>query len=69
MDIQKIEKKIRYLPPHLKRQVNDYIDFLSKKYDVQTINNKFNFNWEGGLADLDEKFTSVDLQHKASEWR
>lgn len=26
-------------------------------------------NWAGGLSDLDEKISSVDLQHKASEWR
>ena len=42
MDIQKIETKIKYLPPHLKRQVSDYIEFLSKRYDVQTMDYKFN---------------------------
>lgn len=26
-------------------------------------------NWGGGLADLANQFTSVELQHKASEWR
>ena len=29
----------------------------------------FRFDWEGGLSDLKEKYTSVELQHKASEWR
>ena len=69
MDIEKIETKIKYLPPRLKKQVNDYIDFLSKRYDVQIKDYKFNFDWEGGLSDLGKEFTSVDLQHKASEWR
>lgn len=30
---------------------------------------RFKFDWEGGLSELKEKFTSVELQHKASEWR
>ncbi len=30
---------------------------------------KFKFDWEGGLSEVKEKFTSVELQHKASEWR
>jgi len=29
----------------------------------------FNFSWEGKLKDIKDKFTSVDLQHKAMEWR
>jgi hypothetical protein len=29
----------------------------------------FNFNWEGGLAELKDKYSSVDLQHQASDWR
>jgi len=30
---------------------------------------KFTFNWEGGLSELKEEFTSVELQHKSLEWR
>lgn len=30
---------------------------------------KFKFDWEGGLSNLKEKYTSVELQHKALEWR
>jgi len=30
---------------------------------------KFKFVWEGGLLELKENFTSVELQRKASEWR
>ena len=29
----------------------------------------FKFNWEGGLSELKNKFSSVELQHKALEWR
>lgn len=30
---------------------------------------KFSFDWEGGLSKLKDNFTSVELQHKAMEWR
>ncbi len=30
---------------------------------------KLNFGWRGGLSDLKEKYTSVELQHKSMEWR
>ncbi len=29
----------------------------------------FMFTWKGGLADIRDKYSSVDLQHKAQEWR
>ena len=69
MDTEKIENKIKCLPPRLLKQVDDYIDFLSKRYRVSSKNYIFNFDWEGGLAELGEKLSSVDLQHKALEWR
>jgi len=62
--------KIRELPEDLRREVLDYIEFLEKKYKnkVKKIT-KFKFDWEGGLSEIREKFTSVELQHKSSEWR
>jgi len=64
------ELKIRELPEDLKREVLDYIEFLLKKYkSEETKMKKFKFDWEGGLSELREKFTSVELQHKVSEWR
>lgn len=30
---------------------------------------KFKFNWEGCLSDIDENISYVDLQHCALEWR
>lgn len=29
----------------------------------------FAFAWKGGLADIREQYSSVDLQHKSQEWR
>jgi len=30
---------------------------------------EFKFDWEGSLKEVKDKFTSVELQHKALEWR
>ncbi|MDT7906854.1 MAG: DUF2281 domain-containing protein [Candidatus Calescibacterium sp.] len=78
VDEKEIENKLRKLPENLKKEVLDYIEFLIKKYRRE-LNKKekgkenkvkgFKFDWEGGLADLKDKFTSVQLQHKASDWR
>ncbi|MDR9769406.1 MULTISPECIES: hypothetical protein [Acetomicrobium] len=33
------------------------------------IEDSFKFDWEGGLSDANIKISSVDLQHKALDWR
>lgn len=65
-----IEVKIRELPADLKREVLDYIEFLLKKYKgEENWAKKFKFDWEGGLSEIREEFSSVELQHRALEWR
>jgi hypothetical protein len=67
---QKIEYMVQKLPFYLKREVLDYIEFLSNKHRTNKMaKKKFRFDWEGGLADVKEKMTSVQLQHKAMDWR
>jgi len=40
------------------------------KYDKnKNARKKIKFDWEGGLSKLKNKYTSVQLQHKALEWR
>lgn len=67
---KEIELEMRELPEDLKREILDYMDFLLKKYKgKEIVAKKFKFDWEGGLSELRDKFTSVELQHKALEWR
>ena len=67
---KEIELKIRELPEDLRREVLDYMEFLLKKYkDKENKAKGFKFDWEGGLSELREKFSSVELQHRALEWR
>ncbi|MBW2038062.1 MAG: DUF2281 domain-containing protein [Deltaproteobacteria bacterium] len=69
MKDQVIKAKLEDLPESLKREVLDYIDFLLQKYGKRAKRGRFEFDWEGGLSELKEKYTSVELQHKAMEWR
>jgi len=65
-----IELKIRELPEDLRREVLNYMEFLLKKYRGKEIKTKrFRFDWGGGLSEIREKFTSVELQHRALKWR
>ncbi len=67
---EEIKLKIQELSEDLRREVLDYVEFLLNKYKArENAKNKFRFDWEGGLSDLKEKFTSVELQHKSWEWR
>jgi len=66
---KEIETKIKELPDELKREVLDYIEFLTNKYKLKKKKRKrsFKFDWEGGLEELKDKFTSVELQYKSKE--
>ncbi|MDI6655019.1 MAG: DUF2281 domain-containing protein [Candidatus Hydrothermarchaeota archaeon] len=67
---KEIDVKMRKLPKSLMKEVLDYIEFLLSKYEGRKIvMAKFKFDWEGGLSETKRKFTSVELQHKALEWR
>ncbi|HLG30386.1 MAG TPA: DUF2281 domain-containing protein [Candidatus Brocadiales bacterium] len=69
MSDKTLKTKIEELPTDLKKEVFDYIEFLLQKYSKRIKKEKFRFDWEGGLSELKDKFTSVELQHKALEWR
>ncbi|MBI5746333.1 MAG: DUF2281 domain-containing protein [Nitrospirae bacterium] len=69
MSDKTLKTKIEELPTDLKKEVFDYIEFLLQKYSKRIKKEKFRFDWEGGLSELKDKCTSVELQHKALEWR
>ncbi len=65
-----IAVKVRSLPEELKREVLDYTEFLLSKHKKRrSRQEKFKFNWEGGLSDIGDDISSVELQHRALEWR
>lgn len=65
-----IKIRVRKLPENLKRRVLNCIEILLEKHQgKKSSERKFKFDWEGGLSDIKDEFTSVELQHKAAEWR
>lgn len=63
-----IEERVKELPPDLKIEVEKFVDSLEKRRRKRS-GAKLKMDWAGALKDLQKKYTSVDLQHKISEWR
>ena len=63
-----VEKMIQDLPPDMRKEAMDFIEFLHYKYKNNKKDHKFNFSWVGALKDLRDQYTSVELQHKSLEW-
>ncbi|MBM3314120.1 DUF2281 domain-containing protein [candidate division WOR-3 bacterium] len=66
--IEEVIKKTAELPEALQQEVADFVEFLSQRR-ARPRRKKLRLDWAGGLKDLRDKYTSVELQHKASEWR
>lgn len=68
--IENISAKIEKLPDHVKPELYDFVEFLLAKYGEKEKNDAgFRFDWEGMLSDFKPEYSSVELQHKAMEWR
>jgi mRNA-degrading endonuclease RelE of RelBE toxin-antitoxin system len=66
--MENIEEIIRKLPPELQREVKDFINFLiEKRARKQGV--KLRQDWAGALKDYRDKYSSLELQKKALEWR
>jgi hypothetical protein len=66
--MENIESKLKQLPQNLQKEVIDFIDFLLSK-KVHKKHKKPQLKWIGGLREYRDKFTALELQKKASEWR
>ena len=63
-----IAKIIKELPQELQKEVEDFVNFLKEK-KVRKQNKKLRQDWAGALRDYRDKYTSLELQKKALEWR
>ena len=59
----------RRLPPEYQREVLDFIEFLLAKTGNKNSGQKLKLTWAGGLREFRDKYTSLELQKKALEWR
>ena len=63
-----VEEIMRDLPPEAQAEVRDFAEFLRQK-NAGKRKGEPKFKWAGAARDLRDKYTSVELQHKISEWR
>jgi hypothetical protein len=66
--MRNIDELIKDLPQELHQEVEDFVEFLLKKR-MKKNRRKPTFKWGGALKDLRDQYTSVELQHKISEFR
>lgn len=66
--MEDIGKIIKELPPELQKEVKDFVEFLKEK-KVRKYGRKLSQDWAGALRDYRDKYTSLELQKKALEWR
>ena len=66
-----LDKKFAELPLDVKIEVIYFIELLERKKrkEKKRKKKKLEFSWVGGLKELKDKYTSVELQHKINEWR
>jgi len=81
--MQTIQEKIQLLSLQRQEEVLDFIEFLLRKetngHFLDSTGQQLNqegprsrnmlFDWADGPEDPPEPYTSVELQHKANEWR
>ncbi len=62
-----IERHFKRLPDDLKRELIDYMEFLLEKRS-QANKKGLELTWRGGLRELKDEYSSVELQHNALNW-
>jgi len=65
---ESVSRMIDDLPPDLRQEAIHYIEELARR-KKKPATKKFSLTWAGGLSNLKNSTTSVELQHKAREWR
>lgn len=63
-----LDELISELPLEWKEEVRKFVESLHQRKSTQK-QRKLQLTWAGGLREYREKFTSLELQKKALEWR
>ena len=72
MNSELLLSRIEALPEESRQLLLALVDLLAEKADTAPRSERkhvFKFDWEGRLADAFAGTTSVELQHRANEWR
>lgn len=57
-----LEEMIQQLPPELRQEIEDFAQLLIEKRERRP-KKPMKLDWFGGLADLRDQHTSIELQH------
>jgi hypothetical protein len=66
--MSRIDEMIRELPSELQQEVLDFVEFLIEKR-ARKRGRRLRQDWAGALRDYRDRYTSLELQKRALEWR
>jgi len=66
--MKSLEEMVKELPPELQQEVLDFVEFLIERR-MRKRGRKLRQDWAGSLRDYRDRYTSLELQQKALEWR
>jgi hypothetical protein len=66
--VSAITRKIEQLPPDLQHEVEDFVEFVQSKYRPSR-KEHLKMDWAGALSEYKDKYTALELEQKALEWR
>jgi hypothetical protein len=67
-DVKQLEDLVRELTPEARSELRDFAEFLWHR-QKRVPKHGLRQDWAGALREQREQYTSVELQHKAVEWR
>lgn len=68
VDAKPLTELVKELPPDAQAAVRDFVEFLLAR-QARKSGRPLRQDWAGALRDYRDQYTSVDLQHKALDWR
>jgi len=68
MTARPLSELVEELPPHIQREVRDFVEFLLAKH-AREPGKKLHQDWAGALRVYRSQYSALDLQKKALEWR
>jgi hypothetical protein len=69
MSTRELVELFEELPIDARSQLERFAEKLRASRSLQQTKDDYSFDWAGGLKELRDQYTSVELQHKASDWR
>lgn len=63
-----LSELVEELPPHMQREVRDFVEFLLARRGREP-GKKLGQDWAGALRDYRGRYGALELQKKALEWR